>query len=47
MNETLGLVLFFILFVVGIILQAGIFMDKPKAKPVGEIPVDQTVKKAD
>jgi hypothetical protein len=47
MNETLGLVLFFILFVVGIILQAGLFMEKPKVKPGVEIPADQTTKKAD
>ena len=46
MNETLGLVLFFILFVVGITLQAGIFMDKPKDKPVDESTIDQTAKKA-
>ncbi len=47
MNETLGLVLFFILFVVGITLQAGIFMDKPKAKPVDETTIDPAAKKAD
>jgi hypothetical protein len=46
-NETLGLVLFFILFVVGITLQAGIFMDKPKAKPVDETSIDPAAKKAD
>jgi hypothetical protein len=46
MNEIVGLVLFFILFVVGIIFQAGIFMEKPKAQPVVEEPIEPAVKKA-
>ncbi len=46
MNETLGLILFFILFVVGIIFQAGIFIEKPKAQPVVEEPIEPTAKKA-
>jgi hypothetical protein len=37
MNETLGLIVFFVLFVMGIILQAGLFKETPKEQPV-EVP---------
>ena len=46
MNETLALVLFFILFVVGIIFQAGIFIEKPKPQPAVEEPIEPAAKKA-
>jgi MFS family permease len=45
LNETLGLILFFILFVVGMIIQAGIYREKPKPAPVEEIPAEQPAKK--
>jgi len=45
LNETLGLVLFFVLFVVGMIIQAGIYREKPKPVPVEETPVEQPAKK--
>jgi MFS family permease len=44
-NETLGLVIFFVLFVAGMIIQAGLFREKPKPIPVEEIPVEQPAKK--
>jgi hypothetical protein len=45
LNENLGLVLFFVLFVAGIIIQAGIFREKVSVKPDEEKPVDQPAKK--
>jgi hypothetical protein len=33
MNESLGLVVFFTLFVLGMVLQAGLFKEKPKPEP--------------
>ncbi len=45
LNETIGLVLFFVLFVAGMIIQGGIYKDKPKPAPVEEIPVEQLPKK--
>jgi len=47
LNATLGVVLFFVLFVVGMIIQAGIYREKPKPAPVEEIPVEQPAKKKD
>ena len=46
LNENLGLVLFFVLFVAGIIVQAGIFREKVTVRPVEEVPPDQIAKKA-
>lgn len=34
LDTTLGLVMFFILFVLGMIIQAGLFREQPKKKPV-------------
>jgi hypothetical protein len=45
LNETLGLVLFFILFVVGMIIQAGIYREKTKPVPIEEKPVEPPAKK--
>jgi hypothetical protein len=45
LNETLGLVLFFILFVVGMIIQVGLYREKAKPVPVEEKPVEQPAKK--
>lgn len=47
LNETLGVVLFFVLFVAGMIIQAGVYREKPKPVPVEEIPVEQPAKKKD
>jgi hypothetical protein len=45
MNETLGLILFFVLFVAGMVLQTGIYREKPKPVPVEEIPAEQPAQK--
>jgi len=47
LQAQLGLVLFFVLFVLGMIIQAGLFRDKPKKKPVEVIPEPQPEKKAE
>jgi MFS family permease len=47
LNDTMGLVLFFVLFVLGMIVQAGLYREKPKPVPVAEIPVEQLAKKRD
>ena len=47
MNETLGLVVFFTLFVLGMVLQAGLFKEKPKpqlAEETPEAPADKKKK---
>ncbi len=38
-NQTLGLVIFFVLFVLGIVIQAGLFREKPKPVP-SEVPAE-------
>jgi MFS family permease len=45
MNETLGLVVFFTLFVLGMVLQAGLFKEKPKVEPVEVVPEVKSSKK--
>jgi hypothetical protein len=45
MNETLGLVLFFVLFVAGMVIQTGIYREKPKPALVEEVPVEQPAQK--
>jgi MFS family permease len=47
LQAQLGLVLFFVLFVLGMIIQAGLFRDRPKTKPVEVTPEPQTEKKAE
>jgi hypothetical protein len=44
-NQNLGLILFFVLFVVGVIIQAGLFREKPKPQPVEEVPAEPAPKK--
>jgi hypothetical protein len=44
-NSTLGLVLFFGLFVLGMIIQAGLFRDRPKKEPVEVKPEVEPEKK--
>src|SRR4030042_947978 len=44
-NTNLGLVFFFVLFVLGMIIQAGLFRDQPKKKPAEGKPEVQPVKK--
>jgi hypothetical protein len=47
MEESLGLVIFFVLFVLGMILQAGLFKDKPKTVSVEVKPESLPPKKSD
>ena len=44
-NTNLGLVFFFVLFVLGMIIQAGLFRDQPKKKPAEVKPEVQPAKK--
>jgi peptidoglycan biosynthesis protein MviN/MurJ (putative lipid II flippase) len=41
LQAQLGLVLFFVLFVLGMVIQAGLFRNEPKKKPVEVIPEPQ------
>jgi hypothetical protein len=45
LQAQLGLVLFFVLFVLGMIIQAGLFRNEPKKKPAEVIPEPQADKK--
>lgn len=45
LNETLGLIIFFVLFVAGMIIQTGIYREKPKPTPVVEAPAEQPAQK--
>jgi MFS family permease len=45
LDPTFGLVLFFVLFVLGMIIQAGLFRDQPKKKPAELKPEAQPAKK--
>jgi MFS family permease len=45
LDTTIGLVMFFILFVLGMIIQAGLFREQPKKKPVEVTPQIQPPKK--
>jgi MFS family permease len=47
MEETLGLVIFFVLFIIGMILQAGLFKEKPKTVSVEVKPEALPPKKAE
>jgi hypothetical protein len=47
LNPTLGLVMFFLLFVLGMIIQAGLFRDQPKKKPVEVKPEVTPAKKVE
>jgi len=45
LNANLGLILFFVLFVLGIIIQAGLFRDQPKKQPAEVKPEVQPANK--
>ncbi len=45
LNANLGLILFFLLFIVGMIIQVGLYREKTKPIPVEETPVEQPAKK--
>ena len=45
LNANLGLVLFFVLFILGMIIQAGLFREQPKQKPAEVKPEDEPAKK--
>jgi MFS family permease len=44
-NGNLGMVLFFVLFFLGLIIQVGLFRDQPKPKPAEVKPEDEPAKK--
>ncbi len=46
-NQTIGLVIFFVLFVLGVVLQAGLFKSQPKPSPAEIPPATETQKKKD
>ena len=45
LKAQLGLILFFVLFVLGVIIQAGLFREQPKPKPVEPAPEPEPEKK--
>jgi len=47
LQAQLGLILFFVLFVLGMIIQAGLFREQPKKKPVEVAPEPEPEKKAE
>ena len=47
LEAQLGLVLFFVLFVLGMIIQAGLFREQPKKKPVPVAPQPEPEQKAE
>jgi hypothetical protein len=47
LDPTLGMVMFFLLFVLGMVIQAGLFRDQPKKRPVEVKPEVQPGKKED
>ena len=47
LDSTLGMVMFFLLFVLGMVIQAGLFRDQPKKQPVEVMPEVQPAKKKD
>jgi hypothetical protein len=47
LNPNFGLVIFFVLFVLGMVIQAGLFMEQPKKKPAEVKPEVQPARKED
>lgn len=45
LQAQLGLILFFVLFILGMIIQAGLFREPPKKKPVAAVPEPEAEKK--
>lgn len=45
LQERLGLILFFVLFVLGMVIQAGLFREPPKKKPLPPVPEPEPEKK--
>jgi hypothetical protein len=47
LDPTLGMVMFFLLFVLGMVIQIGLFREQPKKKPAEVKPEIEPVKKED